>query len=62
MKILSFNNFTGKLLSRLLSNLYIGVLLKCTKKFDNKVINRQYFHRKTRLYIGPIGAVQKIKI
>ena len=22
---------------------------KCTKKFDSKVINRQYFHRKTGL-------------
>ena len=25
---------------------------KFTKKFDSIVTNRQYFHRKTRLYIG----------
>ena len=47
MKILSINNFTTKLLSKLLSDLYIGVHLKGTKKFGSKVINRQYFHRKT---------------
>ena len=49
MKILSINNFTSKLLSKLLSDLYIGVHLKGTKKFGSKVINRQYFHRKTGL-------------
>ena len=43
MKILSINNFTTKLLS----DLYIGVHLKGTKKFGSKVINRQFFHRKT---------------
>ena len=47
MKILSINNFTTKFLSKLFSDLYIGVHLKGTKKFGNKVINRQFFHRKT---------------
>ena len=47
MKILSINNFTTKLLSKLLSDLYIGVHLKGAKKFGSKVINRQFFHRKT---------------
>ena len=51
MKILSINNFTTKLLSKLLSDLYIGVHLKGTKKFGSKVVNRQYFHRKTGLDI-----------
>ena len=45
MKILSINNFTTKLLSKLLSDLYIRVHLKGTKKLGNKVINRQFFHR-----------------
>ena len=49
MKILSINDFTTELLSKLLSDLYIGVHLKGTKKLDSKVINRQYFHRKTGL-------------
>ena len=47
MKILSINNFTIKLISKLLSDLYIWVHLKGTKKFASKVINRQFFHRKT---------------
>ena len=47
MKILSINNFTTKLLSKLLSDLYIGVHLKGSKKFGSKVINKQFFHRKT---------------
>ena len=47
MKILSINNFTTKLLSKLLSDLYKGVHLNGTKKFVNKVINR---HRKTVLH------------
>ena len=46
MKILSINKFTTKLLSKLLSDLYIGVHLKGTKKFGSKVINRQFIHRK----------------
>ena len=49
MKIWSNNNFTAKLPSKLLVDLYIGVHLKGTKKFDIKVIKRQYFHRKTGL-------------
>ena len=40
MKILSSNNFTTKLLSKLLKDLYIGVHLKGTKKVGSKVINR----------------------
>ena len=48
MKILSISNFTTKLLSKLLSDLYIGVYSKGTKKFGSKVINRQYFHRRLK--------------
>ena len=44
MKILSIINFTTKLLSKLLSDIYIGVHLKGTRKFGSKVNNRQYFH------------------
>ena len=29
---------------------YIKITKKFTKKFGSKVINRQYFHRKTGLY------------
>ena len=47
IKILSINNFTTKVLSKLLSDLYIGVHLQTTMKFGSKVINRQFFHRKT---------------
>ena len=47
MKILSINNFTTKCLSKLLTDLYIGVHLKGTKKFGSKVINRQFFRRRT---------------
>ena len=47
MKLLSINNFTIKLLCKLLSDLYIGVHLKSSKKFGSKVIHRQFFHRKT---------------
>ena len=53
MKILSINDFTTKLLSKLLSDLFKGVHLKGTKKLDSKVIHRQYFHRKTGLYLLP---------
>ena len=42
MKILSIINFTTKLLS----DLYIGVHLKGTKKFGSNIINRQFFHMK----------------
>ena len=44
MEILSINNFTIKLLSILLSDLFIGVHLKSSfdpKKFGSKVNNRQ---------------------
>ena len=47
MKILYINNFTTKLPSKLLSDLHIGVRLKGTKNFGSKVINRQFFDRKT---------------
>ena len=47
MKILSINNFTTKLLSKLLSDIYIGFHLKGTKKFGSKVIDRHFFHKKT---------------
>ena len=47
MRTLSINNFTIELVNKLLSDLYIGVDLKGTKKFGSKVINRQLFHRKT---------------
>ena len=43
MKILSINKF----ITKLLSDLYIRIYLKGTKKFGRKVINRQLFHRKT---------------
>jgi hypothetical protein len=52
MKILSINNFTIKLLSKLLSDLFIGVHLKScfdTKKFGSKVSNRQYLDMKNSL-------------
>ena len=52
MKILSINNFTIKLLSKLLSDLSIGVHLKSsfdTKNFGSKVSNRQYFNMKNSL-------------
>ena len=41
------SNITTKLLSKLLSDLYIGVHLQGARKFGSKVINRQFFHRKT---------------
>ena len=47
MKILSINNFTTKLLSKLLSYLYIGVYSKGSKKFCTEVVKRQFFHGKT---------------
>ena len=43
MKILSIINFTSKLLSKLLSDLSIGVF--DTKKFGCKLDNRQYFNK-----------------
>ena len=50
MKILSINDFTIKLIIKLVSDLYLGVHSKGTKKFGSKVINRQLFHRKTGFY------------
>ena len=50
MKKLSINNFTTKLLGTFSMNPYIKITKKFTKKFGSKVINRQYFHRKTGLY------------
>ena len=41
MKILSIDNFTTKVLSRLLSDIYI------LKEFGSKVIERKISHRKT---------------
>ena len=38
IKILYVNNFTTKLNSKLISDLYIGVHLKGTKKFGSKVV------------------------
>ena len=43
MKILSINDFTTKLLRKPLMDLNIGVHLKGTKKFANKVINMNLF-------------------
>ena len=57
MKILSINNFTTKLLSKLLSDLYIGVHLKGTKKFGIKVINRQFSHRKTVFHMKILSII-----
>jgi hypothetical protein len=57
MKILSINNFTTKLLSKLLNDLYIEVHFKGTKKFGNKVINRQFFHRKTVFHIRLLSII-----
>ena len=47
------NSFTFKLLS----DLYIGVHLKGTKKFGNKVINRQFFHRKTVFHMKILSII-----
>jgi hypothetical protein len=58
MKILSINNFTIKLLSKILSDLSIGVHLKSsfdTKKFGSKVSNKQYFNMKNSLSIKELS-------
>ena len=39
MKILSINNFTANLLSKLVSDLYLGVYSKGTKKLGNTIID-----------------------
>ena len=55
MKILSTNDFTTKLLSKLLSDLYIGVHLQGARKFGSKVINRQLFRRKTVFHMKKLS-------
>ena len=55
MKILSINDFTTKVLTKLLSDLYVRVHLKGTKKFGNKIINRELFHRKTVFHIKKLS-------
>ena len=52
MKTLPINNFTIKLLSKLLGDLSIEIHLKVvfdTKTLGSKVNNRQYFHMKNSL-------------
>ena len=53
----NINNFTTKLLSKLLSDLYIGVHLKGTNEFGSKVINRQFFHRKTVFHMKILSII-----
>ena len=57
MKILSINSFSTKLLSKLFSDLYIGVHLKGTKKFGNNVTNRHIFHRKTVFHMRILSII-----
>ena len=57
MKILSINNFITEFLSKLLSDLYIGVHLKGSKKFSSKVTNRQFFHRKTVFHMKILSII-----
>ena len=52
--LLSINNFTTRLLSKLL---YIGVHLKGSKKFSSKVTNRQFFHRKTVFHMKILSII-----
>ena len=54
MKILSITNFTTNFLvskTTFLMDPNRKITKKFTKKFDNKIISRQYFHRKTGLKI-----------
>ena len=60
MKILSVNNFTTKLGSKLLHDLSIGVHLKGTKRFVSKVINRQLFHRRTVFHMTILSIINLI--
>ena len=57
MKILFINNFTTKLFSKLLRDLYIGVHLNSSKKFGSKVINRQFLHRKTAFHMKILSII-----
>ena len=52
-EILSINNFTIKLLSKLLRRIH----LKGTKKFASKDINRQFFHRKTVFHMKQFSII-----
>ena len=49
------NNFTAKVLSKLLSDHHIGVYLKGTMKLGSKFINRDYFHRKTIFHMKTLS-------
>ena len=60
MKTLSINNFTTKLLTQLLSDLYKWVHLKGTRKIGSKVINKQFFHRKTVVHMKILFMSQHI--
>ena len=55
--MLSINNSTTKLLSKLLGDLDIGVHLKGTKKFGSKVVNRQFCHRKTVFHMKILSII-----
>ena len=57
MRILSIDNCATKFLDKLLSDLYIGVHLKGSKKFVSKVINRQIFHRKTVFHMKILSII-----
>ena len=39
---------------------YIKITKKFTKKFGSKVINKQYFHRKTGLTLNLLGVLVAI--
>ena len=60
MKILSINNFTTKLLSKLPSDLHIAVHLKGTRKFGSKVNKRPFFHRKTVFHMKLLSVINFI--
>ena len=55
--MMSINNLTTKLPSKLPSDLYIGVHLKGAKKFVSKVINIQFFHRKTVFHMKILSII-----
>ena len=57
MKRLPTNNSTTKLLSELLSDLYIGVHLKGTKPFSSNVIKKFLFHRKTVFHMKILSII-----
>ena len=43
--------------SKILSDLYTGVNLKDAKKFGSKVIDRQFFHRKTVFHMKILSII-----